>query len=250
MEVLLIISFFVLGAVLGSFYNVVGIRLPKKIPFHKGRSYCPSCKQQLKFYELIPILSYLIQVGRCRNCRVKISPVYPLMEFMTGFFFAFAYIKLGFQVELLVALSLISLFVIITVSDLYYMLIPDKVLLFFLPIFLILRLLVPLEPWYDMFIGAIVGYLLLAVIIIVSKGGMGAGDMKLFALIGMVLGWKKVLLTFFLSALFGALIGGGLMAMKKIQRGQPIPFGPFIVIAGLITYFYGESILDWYFSLM
>ena len=245
-----VLLFFLFGTVFGSFFNVVGIRVPKKIPFHNDRSYCPECQTQLKFYELIPVVSFLLQQGKCRTCETRISPVYPLIEFATGFFYAFSYIHIGLQRELIVAIIFISLLMIITVSDLYYMLIPDKILLFFLPIIILLRILSPLDPWYDMFIGAAVGYVLLAVIIIVSKGGMGAGDMKLFGVIGFVLGWKNVLLTFFFAALFGAIVGGILMLTKKIKRGQPIPFGPFIVLAALLTYFYGQTILDWYVSLL
>lgn len=250
MEIFYLVSFFIFGTILGSFYNVVGLRVPKKIPFHNDRSYCPNCKKQLKYYELIPIISYVIQGGKCRNCKTKISFIYPFVEFMTGLLFVFSYIKLGFQLELIVAIIFMSLLMIIFVSDISYMLIPNKVLLFFLPIIIVARIFIPLEPWYDAIIGALVGYVLLAIIIIASKGGMGAGDMKLFGVMGIVLGWKSILLTFFLAALFGAVIGGMLMLFKKVKRGEPIPFGPFIVLAAIITYFYGELLIDIYLSLL
>lgn len=250
MEIFYLVSFFIFGTILGSFYNVVGLRVPKKIPFHNDRSYCPNCKKQLKYYELIPIISYVIQGGKCRNCKTKISFIYPFVEFMTGLLFVFSYIKLGFQLELIVAIIFMSLLMIIFVSDISYMLIPNKVLVFFLPIIIVARIFIPLEPWYDAIIGALVGYVLLAIIIIASKGGMGAGDMKLFGVMGIVLGWKSILLTFFLAALFGAVIGGMLMLFKKVKRGEPIPFGPFIVLAAIITYFYGELLIDIYLSLL
>lgn len=248
MELFYSIIFFLFGIVFGSFFNVVGIRVPKKIPFHNDRSYCPNCETQLRFYELIPVLSYVFQRGKCRTCQTKISFIYPFIELTTGLLFAFAFIYFGFQLELIVALLLISLLMIIFVSDIFYMLIPNKVLLFFLPLFIIARIFIPLDPWYDALIGAVVGYVLLAIIIIVSKGGMGAGDMKLFGVIGFALGWKNILLTFFLAALFGALIGGMLMLFKKVKKGEPIPFGPFIVLGALISYFYGDAMIEFYLS--
>lgn len=244
------ITLFIFGTVFGSFFNVVGIRVPKKISFHNNRSYCPHCERQLQFYELIPVLSYVLQRGKCRTCRTNISIVYPFVELSTGLLFASAYMYFGLQLELIVALLFISLLMIIFVSDIYYMLIPDKILLFFLPLFIIARIFIPLDPWYDAVLGAVLGYVLLAIIIIVSKGGMGAGDMKLFGVIGFVLGWKLILLTFFLAALFGALIGGALMAMKKVKRKEPIPFGPFIVLGAIISYFYGNTLIDYYLSLL
>lgn len=250
MDIFAISMLFIFGTVFGSFFNVVGIRVPKKIPFHNDRSRCPHCEHQLRFFELIPVLSWLVQGGKCRSCKTGISFMYPFVELSTGLLFAFAYLHIGLQLELIVALLFISLLMIIFVSDMYYMLIPDKVLLFFLPLFIVARIFIPLDPWYDAIIGAVVGYGLLAVIIIVSKGGMGAGDMKLFGVIGFILGWKNILLTFFLAALFGALVGGAFMIGKKVKKGQPIPFGPFIVLAAIIAYFYGQSLIAFYLGLL
>lgn len=250
MEVFFTFSFFMIGAVFGSFFNVVGLRVPKKIPFTTGRSYCPHCHKQLRFYELIPIVSFIMQKGKCRSCQARISFIYPFVELLTGILFAFSFSKIGFAPELVVTLLFVSLLMIIFVSDMAYMIIPDKVLLFFLPLFVTLRIFVPLEPWYDALIGAAVGYILIALIIIFSNGGMGGGDMKLFGVIGFVLGWKYVLLAFFLAALFGAVVGGMFMLLKKVERKEPIPFGPFIVFGALISYFYGEKIIDIYLSLL
>ena len=250
MDMFWVIMLFLFGIIFGSFFNVVGLRLPKKIPFHHDRSFCPVCKQQLKWYELIPIFSFIIQGGKCRNCSAEISPIYPIIEMLTGLLFAFSYTQIGFQLELITALLFISMLMIIFVSDIAYMLIPNKILLFFLPFLIVLRILAPLTPWYDAIIGAIVGFGLIALIIIVSQGGMGAGDMKLFGVIGIVLGWKKVLLAFFIAAFLGAIIGGILMVVNKVKKKQPIPFGPYIVVGALVSYFYGEQILTFYLSLL
>ena len=250
MDVFFLVSFFIFGAVFGSFYNVVGLRGPKQETFVNDRSYCPNCKKTLTWYELIPILSFLIQGGRCRKCKEKISIIYPSIELATGLLFAFSFWKIGFDWELVTALLFLSMLMIILVSDLKYMIIQNKVLLFFLPFLIIMRVVVPLDPWWSPIAGAIGAFVLIALIIIVSRGGMGAGDMKLFFVLGIVLGFKKVLLAFFLSALIGAVVGLVLMALRLVKRRQAIPFGPYIVIASIITYFYGDGMIDWYLQLL
>ncbi|RLL47860.1 prepilin peptidase [Oceanobacillus piezotolerans] len=250
MEYFYIICFFTFGIVFGSFFNVIGLRTPKNEPFIHERSHCPSCKHQLSWYELIPLLSFIIQGGKCRHCKKRISLIYPAIELLTGVLFAISYMKIGFNLELVTALFLISMLMIILVSDITYMLIQNKVLLFFLPIFIVIRVFNPLTPWWSSIVGAAVGFGIIALIIIVSRGGMGAGDMKLFGVLGIILGTKYVLLAFFLSCLAGAVIGMLLLVTKIINRKQPVPFGPYIVFATLITYFYGDSLIDWYLSLM
>lgn len=237
---------FILGLVFGSFFNVVGLRVPKKESIVWPGSHCSSCGQTLTALELIPVVSYIIQHGKCRYCQERVSLIYPIMELVTAGLFVLAYKNVGFTSELLIALTLISLLVIIFVSDITYMLIPDKILLFFSVIFIIERLFIPLEPWWDSLLGAFVGFLLLLIIAIVSKGGMGGGDVKLFAVLGFVLGTKLVLLTFFLATLFGALIGVIGMLLGKLSRKKPIPFGPFIALGSLLVYFWGTEMMDWY----
>lgn len=250
MEFFWLSCFFIFGTVFGSFFNVVGLRVPKKINFTSERSQCPNCNTTLGAYELIPIVSYVMQGGKCRTCQTSVSPIYPIVEMLTGSLFVFSYWKLGFTLELFTAILLISMLMILFVSDMTYMIIPNKVLLFFLPLLMIARIITPLDPWYNSVIGAVVGFALLAVIIIVSKGGMGAGDMKLFGVLGIVLGLGKVLLTFFLAALFGAIVGGVFMMFKKVEKRQAIPFGPFIALAAIISFFYGDRIIQIYLSLL
>ncbi|ALX48357.1 prepilin peptidase [Lentibacillus amyloliquefaciens] len=244
----LILLFFLLGMIFGSFFNVVGLRAPQKRSFASDRSICPHCKNQLSWYELIPILSYLFQLGKCRHCRSAISIMYPVIELITGLLFAFSYIKLGFQVELVTALLLMSLLVIIFVTDMKYMLIPNNVLLFFLPLLIFTRIINPLDPWWSSITGALSGMVIIAIIILASRGGMGGGDMKLFGILGIVLGFDKTLLTLFLSCVLGAVVGLVLLLTKVIDRKQAVPFGPYIVTAAVVAYFYGESLLGWYFN--
>ncbi len=247
MELVIYIYFFLIGIVFGSFYNVVGLRVPVGESISRPRSHCPSCKRTLTAFDLVPVFSFLWLKGKCRHCQHKISPIYPLIEFATGLLFVFSYWKIGFDWELLVALLLISMCVIIVVSDSRYMLIPNKILLFFAPLFILLRLFVsPQIPWWDILLGAVVGFGLLLLIAVISRGGMGGGDIKLFALLGLILGLTDVLLAFFLSTVFGTFFGVIGLLLKKVKRGKPMPFGPYIVLGTIVTYFYGESILQWY----
>jgi leader peptidase (prepilin peptidase) / N-methyltransferase len=192
------------------------------------------------------VLSYILQGGKCRQCRTAISPIYPLVELTTGLLFVSAPFVLGWASELFVAWTLISLFMIIFVSDITYMLIPDKVLLVFAGLFLLERIFIPLTPWWDSLLGAAVGFTLLLLIAVVSKGGMGGGDIKLFALVGLVVGTKVMLLSFFLSTIYGAIFGVLGLLFKVVKRGNPIPFGPFIAAGTLTAYYFYEEIITAY----
>jgi leader peptidase (prepilin peptidase) / N-methyltransferase len=241
---------FLVGLVFGSFYNVVALRIPEGKSIVAPRSSCPKCGHQLTAWELVPVLSYFLQGGKCRQCKARISPVYPFFEFLTGALFAVAPLIVGWSGELVIALTLISMLVIITVSDLAYMIIPDKVLMFFAGLFLIERIFIPLTPWWDSLAGAAAGFFLLLLIAVVSKGGMGGGDIKLFAVIGFVLGVKLLLLSFFLSTLFGAFFGVIGLLLGAIKRKQAIPFGPFIALGTLVAYFFGDYLIAEYMNLL
>ncbi|WP_251634779.1 prepilin peptidase [Neobacillus niacini] len=244
------IYFLILGLVFGSFFNVVGLRVPLKKSIVAPRSSCPTCGHQLRVYELIPVISYLLQKRKCRGCQSRISPIYPIFELLTGILFATAPFVIGWSGELVVALSLISMFMIIIVSDIHYMIIPDKILIWFAGIFLLERIFWPLSPWWDSLLGAVTGFTLLLVIALISKGGMGMGDVKLYALLGFVMGFKLVLLSFFLSTLFGAVIGGFALIFKIVKRKQPIPFGPFIAAGTLTAYYWGSDLIDLYLQFL
>ncbi|MFK5706480.1 prepilin peptidase [Lysinibacillus boronitolerans] len=246
MEMAYTIFIFLFGLIFGSFYNVVGLRVPQKESIVHPPSHCPKCQRRLTVLDLVPVLSYVFLGGKCRSCGNKISWVYPFIELMTGVLFAFAYWQLGWGIELIVAFFFISLLVIIVVSDLAYMLIPDKVLIFFLPLLAIGRVLSPLTPWWDSLVGAVVGFGILYIIAVLSNGGMGGGDIKLFFLIGLVLGTIDTLLTLFLAAVIGMIVGITVLSKNKQGRKTPIPFGPSIALAAVIVYFYGDLLINWY----
>ncbi len=246
MEMAYTIVVLIFGLVLGSFFNVVGLRVPMKESIVRPPSHCTNCQRQLTAIDLVPVLSYLFLGGKCRSCGQKISWIYPLMELITGVLFAFAYWQLGFSAELFVALLLISLLVIIVVSDFAYMLIPDKVLLFFLPLLVLGRVISPLSPWWDSLVGAVVGFGILYCIAVLSRGGMGGGDIKLFFLLGLVLGTLNALLTLFLASVIGMFAGIIMVKLRRQGRKTPIPFGPSIALAAIIVYFYGDVLINWY----
>ena len=249
MDVVYLTVFFIFGLIFGSFFNVVGLRIPKKESIVYPNSHCTKCNYELSWFENIPVLSYIFLRGKCRKCKSKISPIYPVMELITGFLYAFTFAQLGWQVELVAGLLLVSLLVIITVSDLAYMIIPDKVLLFFLVLIVLIRIVEPLDPWWDALLAAAVGFGILYLLAVVSKGGMGGGDIKLFFVLGLFLGTKATLMTLFLASVIGAIFGLVQILIQGYEKRRPIPFGPFIAIGAIIAYFYTEAIINWYIEM-
>lgn len=241
--------FFVYGLVFGSFYNVVGLRVPKGESIVNPPSHCTVCDRRLTLKDLVPVFSYVFLRGKCRGCGTKISFIYPLMELITGILFVLAYLRFGISWELAVALVFYSLFVVLTVSDLAYMLIPDKFLLFFGSILVVLRIVEPLDPWWDSIVGAVLGFSILLLIAIISKGGMGGGDIKLFLVIGLVLGTVHSLVVLGLASVIGLIFGIISLRLSKQGRKTPIPFGPSIALAAVIVHLYGEELIGAYMSL-
>ncbi|MCA1021736.1 prepilin peptidase [Halobacillus litoralis] len=246
MSILFPLYLFLAGIVLGSFCNVVGLRLPQNAPFITSRSACPSCSTTLSAGELIPVASYMIRKAKCRHCKTRISLLYPAGELFTGVFLLLSYNHFGWTVELLEAGLLLSLAVIVTISDVKYMVIPNRLLVFSALAFTVLRVFHPLQPWYDPLAGAGVGFALVFFIIFLSRGGMGAGDMKLLAVLGLFFGVRLTLLTLFLAVAAGAVVSTFLLAAKMISRRQPFPFGPFLMAGALISFYYGDALTAFY----
>jgi leader peptidase (prepilin peptidase)/N-methyltransferase len=241
---------FLFALLLGSFFNVVGLRVPKGESIVAPRSHCPRCQRTLTARELIPVVSYVLQGGACRGCGARISPLYPFVELLTAILFTISPLLVGWSKELIVCWTLISLLMIVFVSDVRYMVIPDRVLLLFAVLFLIERAFIPLSPWWDSFLGAAVGFSVLLLIAVASKGGMGGGDIKLFGVLGLVLGWKYTLLALFVSTFYGTVFGVIGMALGNIRRGEPMPFGPHIAAGTLTVYYFGSAIIKWYKQLI
>ncbi|MFB4162924.1 A24 family peptidase [Alteribacillus sp. JSM 102045] len=248
MELFWWLYIFIVGLVLGSFFNVVGRRLPKGESIIQPRSHCESCRQTLKAVDLVPVLSFVILKGKCRMCGIKIAFIYPLLELISGILFSAALITFGWSWHFVAVILLISLLLIITVSDMEFMLIPDKILIVFAILIFLLRVtMAPLDPWWALLAGSVVGFSLLLFIAIISKGGMGGGDIKLFAVLGLFFGVQEIILVLFLSIFLGAFLGGLGILIGKIKRGTPMAFGPDIAGGSLITLFFGNEIVQWYY---
>lgn len=249
-EILIHVYLFVFGLLFGSFFNVVGLRTADKESIISPGSHCPKCHHKLRITELIPVFSYAFQKGKCKQCKTKISIIYPTFELLTAILFTIAPFMVGWSKELLVLLLLISLVMIVTVSDLYKMIIPNRVLLFFTFSIVLIRFFIPSEPWWDAYLGAIVGFTLLFLIAVISRGGMGGGDVKYFGTLGLFIGVKGVILTLILASFIGLLYGLVMRFRKKLEKKQAIPFGPFIGIAALISYVYANDVWQWYINLL
>ena len=225
------------GLCIGSFLNVVIYRLPRELSLVRPGSACPSCGHRLGSLELVPILSFLVLLGRCRHCGARISWRYPGVELLTGLAFLALYQRYGLTPGLAFFLCYASLLVAIAFIDLDEMLIPTLLIIPCAVLGLLLGL------WRGQIgvalLGALIGGgFLLAVYylarIMLGKEGLGMGDVELAACIGAFLGWQGALLTVFLGSFFGLLAAAGLAATGRLSRGQPMPFGPHLCLAGLL----------------
>lgn len=236
------------GLFFGSFYNVVAIRIPLKQSIAFPPSHCPACGRRLASIELIPVLSHIWLRGRCRTCSNRISWLYPLGETLTALSFMLAYYLKGWTVEAAIALILFSYLILFTLTDLHYRLIPNRLILPALLIALGVRMFFPAVPRMEYVTGGLLGFLLLLAIAWLSRGGMGGGDIKLFAFIGLFIGWKGVLLSLVLASLAGTIYGVVLLVIGKYERKMAVPFAPFIFIGTVISYGWGKVWLGHYIS--
>ena len=208
MEIYYTIMTFIFGTVLGSFYNVCGYRLPREESLIKPPSHCPKCNHRLTALELIPIFSYLFQLGKCKNCKAKISAFYPIFEFTTGVLFAVSYLIFGFSVDFFISITFISMLLIIIISDYQTMIIPDSVLIVG-SILLVIELY--LKNGTDVYINIINGCIAFINMFLLKlfgdflfkKESMGGGDIKLMGVIGLVLNFKTAVITIFLASIIG-----------------------------------------------
>ncbi len=250
---------FVLGSVIGSFLNVCIYRMPRHQSIIWPSSRCPACSAHIRFYDNIPIISYILLNRRCRACGATISSRYPLVEALNGLLYALVFWRFGPGWPFVAYAVFCSAMIVITFIDLDFQIIPDRITLPGIPLGLILGSLLLPDPflraeslgWRASFIGATAGfgfYYLVAYlsVAILRKEGMGGGDIKLMTMIGGCLGWKTVVLTTFLGSLSGALAGILLMVLRGRERGSLIPFGPFLAFGALVSLLYGQEILQWY----
>lgn len=272
-----------LGLVLGSFALVLADRGLTKKTFW-GRSYCPQCKKNLQWYDLFPVLSFIFLKGRCRYCQKKINIEYLVVELVMGFLIGFLFwYQLNF--DLVDKIFFITILIALFITDLRKMLIPDRIILPSLKIGFLLILATTaakigylyyylsqnpigkhlLPPFSDFFyrhalytaypfltgilMAILIGGFFWALIIITKGKGMGGGDVKLGAFIGLMLGFPQSLVALMAAFILGASLSLFLIIFKKKHFGQVIPFGPFLVLGSLLALFWGNQILDWYLKL-
>lgn len=242
--ILLYIIIFMFGIVIGSFLNVCIYRIPLKEDIVKERSHCMSCGYKLEWYDLVPLLSYLFLKGRCRKCKAKLSAQYPLIEAANGILYVLIVIVNGVNVESLLYCLLISALLTLSVIDFRTYEIPIGINIFILALGLI-RVITDLSNWLTYLIGFLAVSIFLAVIYYVSKGrGIGGGDVKLMAVCGLVLGWKLIILAFFLGCILGAVIH--VARMKISGEDHVLAMGPYLSAGVFIAMLWGNQMIEWY----
>jgi len=240
---------FIFGAVVGSFLNVCIFRIPAKKSIVKPSSQCPHCHHAIRFYDNIPILSFIILRAKCRNCGAKISWRYPLVELITAAFALVLFMKFGPTLQFLAFFVFTAALIVITFIDLDHQIIPDVISLPGIPIFLLAAIFITGVPWLEALIGVLIGGGVLFAIAFIyefltKREGMGGGDIKLLAMIGGFLGWKSLIFVLLFSSLTGAVVGVTVMIIQKQNMKYAVPFGPFLSAAAVAYIFAGASFMQ------
>ena len=244
------------GAMIGSFLNVCIYRIPEGQSVITPGSECPNCNSKIRFYDNLPIISYLLLKGKCRSCGQAVSLRYPLVELLTAGFTTAVGTVFGMTALGGTYLVLIYILIIITVIDVDHMIIPDRLVGLGLMTGIAAILVGAIEiGWKDAFMGSLVygGFLYLAGVVgkrIFKKEAMGMGDVKLGIMMGLFLGWKMSVMSLYISFLVASAVGLAAIAIGKLSRGDKIPFGPFLTVGTVIVIFFWETILEFYFSFL
>lgn len=243
------ILFFIFGLVIGSFLNVIILRIDDLKSVISSRSHCPNCKKTLAWYDLIPLLSFIVLRGKCRSCGKAISLQYPLVEFFTGLLFVFLFLMFGLTLTAFFYLIIFSLLAVVFVYDLKFQMVPE----IFVWIVVILSLL---GGWYfgvfgfwNMLLGGLIGGGFLALLVLVSnEKWMGAGDIKIGLILGFLCGYPNVIFGIFSAFILGSIVGLFYIGMKKKTLKTALPFAPFLILATLIAVTYGRAVISWYWG--
>ena len=237
---------FIFGLVLGSFLNVVIARLPERRSLWAPRSACPGCGATIAWFDNVPLLSFVLLRARCRACATPIPWRYPLVEAATAVLITLAWIQFGPTIEFVAATVLLAALVAIAAIDLRHQIIPDAITLPGILAGITANVATRHLAWADVALGIALGGGVFFAIIVASRGGMGAGDMKLGAMLGAFLGWKITLFALLVGVLIGGASAVALMALGVRGRKDAIPFGPFLALGGAAALFCGEGVVQWY----
>ena len=247
MEKLYLALFFIFGSIMGSFYHVLATRLSKGLSIITPASHCEKCNHKLRWYELIPIISYIIQGGKCRECNEKLPLSYLLMEICSGMLFAVCYHVFGLTLDLAIAIIFVSSLIIVIISDIEYMIILDEILIFAIIAIIIVDLIN--IGLYETAMNIIAGTGAFVTMYLIKKLGdvmfkqesLGGGDIKLMFLVGLVIGYPMSVCNIFLATFIAFPIALYLLIAKK---DNIIPFGPFLSMAAIILYIWGLTFTD------
>ncbi len=244
-------TLFIIGTVLGSFFNVVIYRVPRGESVVRPPSACPACGTRLRWSDNIPILGYVFLRGRCRYCGDRISSRYIVVEFLAGALPVLLYSHFGWGREFLVYWPLSYVLLVLSFIDLDHRILPDKVTVPGMLVGLVVAPLAGITGFWESLIGLVVGggaLYLIAVLgeLILKKESMGGGDIKLAAMLGAFMGWKLVLVGLFVAFFIGAVVGTAVIASKPKDWDRAIPFGPFIALGAVLALLWGETAFTWY----
>jgi leader peptidase (prepilin peptidase)/N-methyltransferase len=237
---------FILGFLIGSFLNVCIHRIPLGQTVVTTPSHCPECNKRIRWYDLIPVISYILLRGKCRFCKQKISIRYPLVELLNGAVCLWIYSIYGMSVQLAGLAFLASALIVIAFIDYAHRIIPNRIVIVMLAAGIVYVYFNPYITYRDAILGFFAASLPLLILAVLSNGGMGGGDIKLMAAAGVFLGWKLILLSLVFASIIGSFIGIILILLKIIKREDPIPFGPFLSAGIFISMLYGQKIIEWY----
>lgn len=245
----------VFGALVGSFLNVCIHRIPRGQSVVWPASHCPACTSPIAPHDNIPILSYLILRGRCRACRARISPQYPVIEFANAAGYGLILWWFGIEWASAAYALLFSSLLVVACVDLFHQIIPNVITLPGIALGLIFASTILPVGLLNSILGILLGGGILWGLAWVSpylfgKEGMGGGDIKLLAMIGAFLGWKPTLLTIMVGAVVGSVVGLGLIMCKAMRRDQYLPFGPFLALGAVVAMFFHREVMAWYLGLL
>jgi leader peptidase (prepilin peptidase)/N-methyltransferase len=239
---------FIFGVVVGSFLNVCIFRMPAKTSIIKPLSQCPHCHHPIRLYDNIPLISYIVLRGKCRDCGGKISWQYPLVELITALLSLLLFLKFGLTLIFLTFFIFTAVLIVIAFIDFDHQIIPDVLTIPGIPVFFLLAVFVVKVPWLEALIGLLIGGGVLFAIafvyeLLTKREGMGGGDIKLLAMIGGFLGWKSLIFILLFSSFSGVIVGITAMIIKKQDTKYAVPFGPFLSAAAVAYLFWGDTFM-------
>lgn len=248
-SVFLLFFTFLFGLICGSFLNVCIYRLPRGESIVFPPSHCPSCQKRLRAKDLVPLLSFILLKGKCRYCGEKIHWRYPLVELINGLGWVAIIYFCGFTLPGVVGLLLFSFSLVVALIDLEHYLILNNLVVFFFLCGIIFSFISDELSLKGRVLGTLVGFAIPFFLALISRGGMGGGDIKLCAAMGFWLGFPGVFQAIFIAALVGSVIGVALLITKIKKRKDPIPFGPFLMLGFFLVFLFQEQLQSWYWSL-